>query len=117
MEHTEPKSQGDKSKFKVSRWLHYRHKLKYAILKRDGFRCRICGRSAKEQAVLTLDHLQPLSKGGDWTTSNLITLCRSCNEGKDNDLLTIIEQEILKNPKVLFNDWLAIGICEGVMLG
>lgn len=110
MKTQQPKSQGDKSEFKLSTWLHYRHKLKYAILKRDGFRCKICGRSAKDEAVvLTIDHLVPLSRGGDWEINNLYTCCRQCNEGKDDDLLSAIEREILQKPGVLFVDFPVVG--------
>lgn len=58
--------------------------LRYNILQRDGFRCQLCGRSAKDHPGLELevDHIVPVSKGGLTIESNLQTLCRDCNRGK-----------------------------------
>lgn len=39
-------------------------RLRFAVLKRDGFRCRYCGRSPEDGIILTLDHVIPESKGG-----------------------------------------------------
>ena len=57
-------------------------KLRFEVMKRDGYRCRICGRSASEGAKLEVDHIIPVSKGGKTIMSNLQTLCRECNRGK-----------------------------------
>lgn len=56
--------------------------LRYDVLKRDHFRCTICGASAKEGAILEVDHIKPVSKGGKTEFNNLRTLCKSCNRGK-----------------------------------
>ena len=57
--------------------------LRYDILKRDGFRCVLCGRSAREHGVdLEVDHIIPVSKGGKTEPDNLRTLCKDCNRGK-----------------------------------
>lgn len=56
--------------------------LRYDILKRDQFRCQICGRTAAEGVALEIDHVVPISKGGKTVPSNLQTLCRECNRGK-----------------------------------
>lgn len=103
----------DKPEFSRSRWLQYRYRLRFAIFRRDSFRCRYCGRSSQDGAVLTLEHVVPISKGGTCDVSNLLTACDECNQGKSDDILTIIEQELLKSSAVLFND-LAINL--GVML-
>lgn len=58
--------------------------LRYDILKRDGFRCKICGRSANDGAVLHVDHIIPIAKGGKTVPSNLRTLCDMCNSGKSD---------------------------------
>lgn len=58
--------------------------LRYDILKRDGFRCTICGATAQEGAKLHVDHIIPVSKGGKTIKSNLRTLCSSCNLGKSD---------------------------------
>ncbi|MCL2147194.1 MAG: HNH endonuclease [Synergistaceae bacterium] len=59
---------------------------RYDILRRDGFRCKVCGRSAAEGAKLEVDHILPVSKGGKTTDDNLQTLCRECNQGKSAKL-------------------------------
>ena len=56
--------------------------LRYEILKRDGFKCVLCGCSAKDGAKLHVDHIIPISKGGKTVPSNLRTLCDQCNWGK-----------------------------------
>ena len=61
-------------------------KLRYSILKRDGFRCQICGRGAKDGVKLHVDHIIPVSKGGKTVPENLRTLCEDCNLGKGDDL-------------------------------
>ena len=56
--------------------------LRYDIMKRDGFRCVLCGRSAQDGVSLHVDHILPVSKGGKTEPSNLWTLCEQCNLGK-----------------------------------
>ena len=58
--------------------------LRYDILKRDGFKCTICGASAQDGAKLHVDHILPVSKGGKTTKNNLRTLCSNCNLGKSD---------------------------------
>ena len=58
--------------------------LRYDVLKRDSFRCMICGRSAQDGAILHIDHVLPISKGGKTEYANLRTLCRDCNQGKSD---------------------------------
>ena len=61
-------------------------KMRYAILKRDGFRCKLCGRSADDGVRLHVDHIIPISKGGKTIESNLQVLCEDCNLGKSDAL-------------------------------
>lgn len=56
--------------------------LRYDVMRRDDFRCRLCGRSARDGVELEVDHIVPISKGGSSIESNLQTLCRDCNRGK-----------------------------------
>lgn len=56
--------------------------LRYSVLKRDQFRCQICGASAADGVKLEVDHIMPVSKGGKTEMSNLRTLCERCNRGK-----------------------------------
>ena len=56
-------------------------RLRWRVWKRDHFRCRKCG-ATYEEGELTVDHIQPLSRGGTNDESNLQTLCRGCNSRK-----------------------------------
>ena len=58
--------------------------LRYDILKRDNFRCKICGCGMEDGVKLHVDHIIPVSKGGKTVESNLQTLCELCNLGKSN---------------------------------
>lgn len=60
------------------------NKLRFAIYKRDGYRCRYCHRSDRE-VPLEIDHIIPISKGGKSEYDNLQTLCHDCNVRKGND--------------------------------
>jgi hypothetical protein len=61
-------------------------RLRFDILKRDGFRCVACGASpATSPGVeLHVDHVIPWSRGGESEAGNLQTLCSACNQGKSN---------------------------------
>jgi 5-methylcytosine-specific restriction endonuclease McrA len=49
------------------------------ILRRDGHRCLYCGRG---DVPLTVDHVLPLSRGGEETWENLVSACVKCNNKK-----------------------------------
>lgn len=55
--------------------------IRVQILARDGYRCRMCGRS-KDEVPLEVDHIKPAAEGGTDELENLATLCRECNQGK-----------------------------------
>ena len=63
--------------------------LRYDILVRDGFRCKICGASAADGVKLHVDHILPVSKGGKTVESNLRTLCERCNLGKSTKIESV----------------------------
>lgn len=56
-------------------------KVRFEVFKRDSFTCQYCG-AASPDAVLHVDHIKPVSKGGDNEIVNLITSCAECNLGK-----------------------------------
>lgn len=58
-------------------------RLRYEVLRRDGFRCRYCG-ATPEQAELRIDHVVPESLGGRTEPANLATACDPCNSGKSS---------------------------------
>jgi len=57
--------------------------IRASVLVRDGGHCRRCGRSIN----LEMDHIVPVSKGGQTEESNLQTLCRRCNRAKARKLV------------------------------
>ena len=61
-------------------------KLRQAVLRRDSYTCKHCGRSPRKDPNVTLhvDHILPVSKGGTNDMSNLQTLCSECNLYKSN---------------------------------
>jgi hypothetical protein len=56
-------------------------KLRFEILKRDGFACGYCG-ATPQQRELHIDHKIPVSDGGTDDPDNLVTACADCNRGK-----------------------------------
>lgn len=58
--------------------------LRYDVLRRDRFRCVLCGASPATDpgCNLHVDHIFPFSKGGQTVKENLRTLCSECNQGK-----------------------------------
>lgn len=61
-------------------------RLRFRVMKRDFFKCRICGKSPStdQTVILHVDHVKPWSKGGGTLEDNLQTLCSRCNLGKGN---------------------------------
>ena len=59
---------------------------RFRVMKRDGFKCVLCGSSPATQVgcELHIDHIVPWSKGGETVEGNLRTLCSSCNLGRSN---------------------------------
>ena len=56
--------------------------LRFQVLKRDGFKCRYCGRPADDGVVLHVDHKVPRCEGGSDRIENLVAACADCNLGK-----------------------------------
>ena len=54
-------------------------KIRERILIRDGYLCQYCGNDAN-----TVDHVIPISKGGDDQPQNLLSACSKCNYSKGN---------------------------------
>ena len=57
---------------------------KEAILKRDDYKCVICGRGKKDGVDLHIDHIKPKDFGGEATIENGQTLCSQHNFIKKN---------------------------------
>lgn len=60
-------------------------RLRYTILKRDGFQCLLCGATA-QSTRLEVDHIIPRAQGGEHAMTNMRTLCIECNTGRQYDM-------------------------------
>lgn len=60
-------------------------KQRMRVLKRDDFRCRVCGRRSSDHVDIELHvhHIRPHGLGGLTEHDNLITLCSTCHTGLD----------------------------------
>ncbi|MFC1923557.1 HNH endonuclease [Chloroflexota bacterium] len=57
---------------------------KETILRRDGYKCVICGRGRHDGVTLAVDHIKPKDKGGTNSIDNGQTLCYEHNLQKKN---------------------------------
>lgn len=62
-------------------------RLRFLVLRRDGYRCQLCGRGASDGVSLEIDHKRAVARGGPTALDNLWTLCFDCNRGKGTDEL------------------------------
>ncbi len=53
------------------------------LFRRDRQTCAYCG-TTLSGALLTRDHIEPVSRGGKDVWMNVVTACRHCNQKKDN---------------------------------
>lgn len=69
--------------------------FRVAVFLRDGGRCQICGRivqliwhrrTTPPEDRFTLDHIVPISKGGEHTYANIQAACEPCNNSKGNEV-------------------------------
>lgn len=67
-------------------------RLRFEVLRRDGFRCRYCGASSST-VELHVDHVVPVSAGGSDSLMNLVAACQACNSGKSSIILSSEERE------------------------
>lgn len=58
-------------------------RLRMEILRRDNHTCRYCGGTAPE-VRLTIDHVVPITLGGQDAPENLVAACVDCNAGKSS---------------------------------
>ena len=68
------------------------------ILLRDRNTCQYCGKVQPAQA-LTLDHVQPRSRGGKSSWENLVTCCQRCNHDKGDRTPVEAGMVLLKVPR------------------
>ncbi len=76
----------------------YKHKVSFMpherieILERDNWKCQICGCLVHDEIIndelkANIDHIIPISKGGNSEINNLQVLCRTCNLSKSNRII------------------------------
>lgn len=60
-------------------------KLRMNVIKRDAYRCKVCGRRPEHHVDIELNvhHIRPHAKRGPTHEDNLITLCDTCHRGLD----------------------------------
>ncbi|XVF42095.1 hypothetical protein PTKIN_Ptkin01aG0332600 [Pterospermum kingtungense] len=67
-----------------------------SVLVRDNFTCQYC--SAREN--LTIDHVLPVARGGEWKWENLVTACAKCNSKKGQKTVEEANMKLIQVPKV-----------------
>jgi 5-methylcytosine-specific restriction endonuclease McrA len=70
------------------------------VFLRDRYSCQYCGDTLPAKH-LTLDHVQPLSKGGGHNWENVVTACSPCNNRKGNKTPDGAAMPLQKPPKAL----------------
>ncbi len=65
-------------------------KLRFETLEKCSYTCQYCGRKSPE-VELQIDHIIPVSKGGQTIANNLTVSCRDCNIGKSDKILNNIK--------------------------
>lgn len=58
------------------------NRVKFLVLRRDNYRCQLCGRKAIDGVQIDIDHKVALANGGTNDIENLWALCHPCNNGK-----------------------------------
>lgn len=75
----------DKNLLEIKKELDYynipENRLK--VFERDDYKCHYCSKQLTRFSA-TLDHIQPVSKGGDNSFDNLVTACLHCNAERGN---------------------------------
>lgn len=56
--------------------------IRLQVLQRDNFKCVFCGKT-KSEAIMEVDHINPVSNGGGNELENLRVLCQQCNGGRN----------------------------------
>jgi hypothetical protein len=76
-------------------------RLRFLVMRRDNFKCVICGRSpaTDPKIILHVDHIVSWEKGGETLFENLQTLCSDDNLGKSNLDMYSTQGDINKMPK------------------
>lgn len=96
----------------------FTEKQKKEILKRDGYKCVVCGRGKEDGVELQVDHIKPKDKGGKATIDNGQTLCAQHNFQKKNYDTTEFAERLFKTWLELAkqnNDEIMADFCSDVL--
>ena len=74
-------------------------KIRQHVYERDSYQCYYCGCTC-EEGNISLDHLNPRSRGGSDLPENLVTSCIACNEEKKN--MTVEEYYLLIASRIIW---------------
>ncbi len=69
---------------------HITPALRRAVFERDNYTCMYCG-ACGDDVCLEIDHIIPVSRGGNSDIRNLVTACEHCNRSKQDKLIGIQE--------------------------
>jgi endogenous inhibitor of DNA gyrase (YacG/DUF329 family) len=94
-EHKETQKAARKKRKAIQRGAKVGQAFSYKqVFDRDGWRCQLCGKVTPERKRGTIsnnapevDHIIPLSKGGEHSLNNVQTLCRACNGWKSDKII------------------------------
>lgn len=78
-----------------------KHSLRFNrrnLFARDGHRCQYCGHE-KPLSQLSVDHVQPRSRGGDNSWENTVCCCVSCNTRKGSKTPVEAQMRLISQPK------------------
>ena len=81
---------------------HHRRKLtKLEVFNRDHYICQYCGWQMEE---LTLDHVIPRRRGGEYTWENVVSACIPCNRRKGGHTPSEAGMKLLRSPRIPHNN-------------
>ncbi|XP_039010166.1 uncharacterized protein LOC120138832 [Hibiscus syriacus] len=66
-----------------------------SVLFRDNFTCQYYS----ARGNLTIDHVLPVARGGEWKWENLVTACAKCNSKKGRKTLEEANMKLIKVPQ------------------
>lgn len=74
-----------------------------SIKRKHGYACFYCG---KKNVPLTIDHIIPISAGGEHTPQNVVPACTTCNSSKGDKLIVFNKQRLgqLPIPSIIRRD-------------
>lgn len=57
------------------------------LFRRDDYTCRYCGNGDDPENPLELDHVYPISRGGEDVPENIVVSCLRCNRRKHTNIM------------------------------